>query len=176
MSNASPVDFLRSHPSMIMPAGVEAYTVEEEDQGMLRNGSFAPLFELPSPSDELVSLHHFAGSPLVILFYRGRFCETTDRFLTAWQDMYSRIRDLGAELIGVSADTLEAIDVTKDALRLSFLLLSDPECQVGAAYGAYVDRRTSGRKFTYPALFVLDRNQAVAYWTVSSGPKGLPSP
>ena len=142
---------------------------------MLKNGEAAPAFSLPDHTGKAVSLEAFKGKPVVLIFTRGKFCPTTNRFLTAWQDFYLRIRDLGMELLAVSADTPEISVQLQSQLGLAFPLLSDVNVGVAKQYGVYTGPR-NGSEFTEPALIIIDKDGEVAYSIISSGPKGLPEP
>ncbi len=106
---------------------------------MLPNGETAPLFTLPSMSGD-VSLPDTGGKPVVIIFFRGRFCETTGRFLITYQETYSRMKEPGMEILCISSDDLDEIKATSESLRLSLPLLSDPECTTGELQGVCAAR------------------------------------
>ena len=143
---------------------------------MLRNGTPAPEFSAFNSEGEQTSLSALRGRPVVLIFTRGQFCPTTDRFLTAWQDFYKRIGDLDMELLAISTDSVDTNIELKQRLRLSLPLLSDPEVSIANQYGVYIEDKHSGGQFAEPALFVIDKDGDIAYSIISSGPKGLPDP
>ena len=143
---------------------------------MLRNADKAPAFSLQNQTGTAVDLASFDGKPLVIIFVRGAFCPTTNRFLTAYQDFYKRIQDLGMELVSISTDDVATAAGLKEKLSLTFPLLSDSDGSIAKSYGVYLEQKRSGGTFAEPAVFIIDQDGEIAYYTISSGPKGLPDP
>ncbi len=141
---------------------------------MLKNGDKAPAFNLRDTTGTAVNSAQF-GKPIVLIFTRGKFCPTTNRFLTAWQDFYGRIKDLDMELLAISADSSEIAVELKAQLGLTFPLLADMDVAVAKQYGVYTVARGNG-EFAEPALIIIDKDGDVAYSIISSGPKGLPEP
>src|ERR1043165_6622108 len=73
--------------------------------GALRAGERAPEFILPNAEGELVSSAELLKrGPLVLSFYRGRWCRYCRTELEALQDVSPQIRKLGATLAAVSAE------------------------------------------------------------------------
>lgn len=142
---------------------------------MLKNGTPAPLFELPDTADIRINLNQLKGKPVILIFTRGAFCPTTDRFLTGWQDFYRRMQEMDMELLAISADTPQTAAALKERLHLSFSLLADTDVAVAKQYGVYTVARNGG-EFSEPALIIIDKDGEIAYSVVSSGPKGLPDP
>lgn len=143
---------------------------------MLRNGTRAPLFSLSTSDGSPFSLEMVAGSPAVIIFHRGKFCPTTDRFLTAYQDFYGRLKEMKISLVAVSTDSVEDNRSIAENLRIRFPLLSDPDFKVCGSYGMYRAELPEGRPYAEPGVVITDIDGNVAYSVISSGPKGLPSP
>lgn len=143
---------------------------------MLRNGESVPSFSLPATDGTVIHANNLLGKISVVIFLRGHFCPTSDRFLSAYQDILPRFTNLGVQLLAVNSDDKERNAKTTAELRLNFPLLSDQSCGVAQMFGMYVDNRRNGRLFVEPGLVVIDREGRVAYSVISSGPKGLPSP
>lgn len=142
---------------------------------MLRNNSVAPDFELIDQSGNKHSLVQYKGKVVVLMFHRGRFCPTTDRFLTAYQDFIARLKELGVVLLSISADTVADQAYLSEHFRIKYPLLSDDGCAVAVKYGLYTDDSKS-KIFCEPGIVIIDSEGKVAYSVISSGPKGLPSP
>ena len=112
----------------LMLAGIESRT--------LRVGDKAPSFELldftgkPVRSSDLLSL-----GPLVISFFRGRWCPYCATELEAWRDLLGEVRERRALLVAISPQTQRHNDFTADQHSLTFPLLSDPGCQVADRFG-----------------------------------------
>lgn len=142
---------------------------------MLRNNSVAPDFELVDQSGNKHTLSQYKGKVVILMFHRGRFCPTTDRFLTSYQDVFARFNELKIVLLSISADSKEDQKFLSDQFRIKYPLLSDEGCAVAVKYGLYTDDSRS-KIFCEPGIVIVDVSGNVAYSIVSSGPKGLPSP
>lgn len=102
----------------------------------VRVGELAPDFSLASATGEPVRLADFRGKSEVVLFFYPRdntpFCTAE---ACAFRDSYEAFRDAGAEVIGVSADTVESHRRFAGRHGLPFRLLSDPDGSLRALYG-----------------------------------------
>jgi thioredoxin-dependent peroxiredoxin len=76
------------------------------------------------------------------------------------REAYSRLGDLGAQVVAISADTLVSHQKFVEKLGgLPFPLLSDTERRVIEAYGVLNDKGTGPRR----SLFVVDRGGIVRH-------------
>jgi peroxiredoxin len=114
----------------------------------------APAIELPAGLGWTWALQHFRGQPVVLVFYPADWEPVSADQLRSYNEALPEVHGLGAELVGVSVDSVWCHRAFARDLRLSFNLLSDfrPRGGVARAYGVYRPRHgTSGR-----ALFVID--------------------
>jgi peroxiredoxin len=99
-------------------------------------GAAAPEFALQDASGKLVrSQDMLALGPLVIKFFRGRWCPYCVTELEAWRDLYPQLRERGALLVAISPQTAKQNDFMVDQHRLPFPVLSDPGCNVAEKFG-----------------------------------------
>lgn len=106
------------------------------EQKILSVGDKAPEFALPDASGRIVkSSDLLALGPLVINFFRGRWCPYCMTELEAWRDLYPVIRELGALLIAVSPQTARQSDFTASQHGIPFPLLHDSHCDVAQQFG-----------------------------------------
>ncbi len=102
----------------------------------LNAGDPAPDFTRPSASGELVSLRQFQGQSAVVLYFYPRdntsVC-TAEACL--FRDSYEAFRSIGAEVIGVSPNSLESHRRFATQNQLPFHLLSDADGSLRALYG-----------------------------------------
>ena len=102
----------------------------------VRVGDRAPDFSLPNQSGQVISLRDFVGKRSVILyFYPKDFtmgCTTETR---SFSERHEEFRRLGAEIIGVSSDTVESHGSFASACNASFNLLRDEGGRVRSLYG-----------------------------------------
>lgn len=102
-------------------------------------GSPAPSFTLPSNAgDRDVALKDFLGQWVVLYFYPKDFTSGCTIEAQRFQRDIDDYRDRNAQIIGISADTVESHEEFCDAEGLEFPLLSDPDGQVSKAYGSWL--------------------------------------
>jgi len=99
-------------------------------------GAKAPSFELLDFTGKLVqSSNLLALGPLIVKFFRGRWCPYCATELEAWRDLQGEVRQRGALFVAISAQTMRHNDFTADRHSLTFPVLSDPGCEVAASFG-----------------------------------------
>jgi peroxiredoxin len=99
-------------------------------------GAKAPAFSLPDGAGRLVhSTDLLALGPLVINFFRGRWCSYCVNELEAWRDLYDTVRAQHALLIGIAPQAARQNDFTITQHSLPFPLLSDAGAQVAEQFG-----------------------------------------
>ena len=99
-------------------------------------GSKAPEFALPSQSGEMVSLGDFLGEkPVVLFFYPKDDTPGCTKEACAFRDEYERFKELDAEVMGISSDSVESHERFVDKHKLPFPLLSDRGGKVRRLYG-----------------------------------------
>jgi peroxiredoxin Q/BCP len=100
-------------------------------------GDKAPDFTLDSQTGENVTLSDFFGKKNVVLyFYPKDETPGCTREACTFRDSYELFTDLGAEVIGVSAGTVESHKAFAEHHNLPFTLLSDLDNNVRKLYGA----------------------------------------
>ncbi len=103
---------------------------------MLQAGSIAPQFALPDFSGKTVrSADLLALGPLVVNFFRGRWCPYCVTELEAWRDLYPALRERGALVVGISPQTQRQSDFTAGQHAIPFPLLADAGCEVAEKFG-----------------------------------------
>ncbi|MEO0470149.1 MAG: peroxiredoxin [Bacteroidota bacterium] len=102
----------------------------------LKIGDVAPDFSLPNQEGKNVSLQQFQGQKHVVLYFYPKD-ETPGCTAEAcgFRDQYEAFTDAGAEVIGVSADSIESHQSFARHRRLPFQLLSDPDNAIRKKYG-----------------------------------------
>ncbi len=76
-----------------------------------------------------------ALGPLVLNFFRGRWCSYCVHELEAWRDLYAAVRDRRALLVGISPQTARQNEFTAEQHGLPFPLLADPGSRVAEQFG-----------------------------------------
>lgn len=105
-------------------------------QRILPVGAQAPAIALPDSAGRLVrSSDLLALGPLVINFFRGRWCPYCVTELEAWRDLYPALRERGALVAGISPQTQRQSDFTVNQHAIPFPLLTDAGCAVAEQFG-----------------------------------------
>lgn len=101
----------------------------------LKPGDAAPEFELPDHNGETVrSFDLLERGPLVICFFRGRWCPFCVGQMEAMNEIASHLQQLGASLVGISPQTVHQSYLMADQHKLRFPLLSDAGNQVARKF------------------------------------------
>ncbi len=102
----------------------------------IRVGDPAPDFTLDTQAGTPVTLSSYQGSKVVVLFFYPRDDSPgCTREACSFRDSFSDFVDAGAEVIGVSSDSVASHGRFADKHRLPFQLAADPDGKVRAAYG-----------------------------------------
>ena len=102
----------------------------------LKTGDCAPVFELPDGDGMLWRSEDLLRSgPLVIVFYRGRWCAYCNAQLCALQEIHQQIAEADASLVAISPQTQKHSYMTRDMHKLRFPVLSDQGNQVARKFG-----------------------------------------
>ena len=113
----------------------------------LNIGDLAPEFCLKDSNDKEVCLKDFKGKYLILYFYPKDNTSGCTREAIDFTEYLDEIRKLGAEIVGVSPDSVKSHVkfITKHELKVP--LLSDPEKKVLDAYGAWQLKKMYGREY-----------------------------
>ncbi len=104
---------------------------------MLNIGSKAPDFTLPNKEGESVRFYDLlAQGHAVLYFYPKNETPGCTKEACAFRDQYEDFKEIGAEVIGVSADSTSSHLKFASNRRLPFVLLSDPKFEVHNLYDA----------------------------------------
>ena len=99
------------------------------EEKILPVGAIAPEFTLPDASGRPVrSADLLALGPLVLDFFRGRWCAYCVTELEAWRDLYPTLRESGALLAAIGPQTARQSDFMVGQHGLPFPVLTDPGC------------------------------------------------
>ncbi len=112
---------------------------------MLNVGDRAPDFTLSDDGGRQYSLSDFAGKTLVLYFYPKDNTPGCTRQACAFGALYGQFKALGAEVVGVSKDSASSHAKFRQKYSLPFIMLSDPEKSVHAAYGAMGEKKLYGK-------------------------------
>jgi len=99
-------------------------------------GAAAPEFTLPDNNGRKVrSADLLALGPVILKFFRGRWCPYCMAELAAWRDAYPTVRARGALLVAISPQTVHQTDLLIQQHPLPFAVLSDESSKVAESFG-----------------------------------------
>jgi thioredoxin-dependent peroxiredoxin len=123
-------------------------------------GDKAPDFALPSQSGEPVRLHDRLGERAIVLyFYPKDNTPGCTAEACAFRDSYEVFTDAGADVIGVSSDSVARHAGFAGQHKLPFTLLSDQGGRVRKSYGVRATLGVVPGRVTY----VIDRGGTVRH-------------
>src|SRR2546423_997609 len=132
-----------------------------DDTELLTPGTKAPEFELPSTLDTMLGPSEFRGRPVIVVFYPADWSPVCTDQLSLYQELLPEFDRYGAQLLGISVDSLWShLAFAKDR-NLHFPLLADfePKGEVSRAYRVYLAEDGTSER----ALYVLDPDGSVAW-------------
>lgn len=133
---ASTRDLVQPERLEIGERAIQELLLSGIEKRILPAGAIAPEFELPDPSGRVVrSADLLALGPVIVNFFRGRWCPYCVTELEAWRDLYPAIRDRGALVVGISPQTQRQSDFTVSQHEIPFPLLFDAGCAVAERFG-----------------------------------------
>ena len=113
----------------------ELFATGIEEQ-ILPVGATAPEFSLKDANGKLVrSSDLLALGPLVIKFFRGRWCPYCMTELEAWRDLYGQIRERGSLMVAIGPQTQRQSDFMAGQHGLPFPVLTDTDNAVAQQFG-----------------------------------------
>ena len=99
-------------------------------------GATAPEFALKDSNGKLVrSADLLALGPLVIKFFRGRWCPYCMTELEAWRDLYGTLREGGGLMVAIGPQIERQSDFMIGQHGLPFPVLTDPACTLAEQFG-----------------------------------------
>ena len=113
---------------------------------MLELGTKAPEFTLLNQYGKEVSLSDFKGKKVVLYFYSKDNTAGCTKQACGFAEIYPDFLEKGAEVIGVSKDSVESHRKFADKYNLTFTLLSDTDKKVIEAYDVWKEKNMYGKK------------------------------
>lgn len=131
----------------------------------LKPGDKAPELSGNDESGNIVSLKDYKGRKLILFFYPKDDTEGCTAESCSLRDNYSKLKKLGFDILGVSADTNKKHMKFRDKYQLPFRLLADTEKEVINRYGVWGEKKFMGRVFDgiIRTTFVIDQNGFITH-------------
>ena len=102
---------------------------------MVKVGDPAPGFSARTTSGETVTLASLRGRPVVIYFFPKAFTMGCTVETRQFRDNYEELRQLGAEVIGISVDKFDQQCRFAHDNKLPFALVGDEDKRICESYG-----------------------------------------
>jgi len=124
----------------------------------LQVGDKAPDFELPSDQGGDIRLKDFAGRLVVVYFYPKDDTTGCTNEAKAFTEAKPKFDALGAEIVGVSKDSIKSHGKFRQKYDLAMRLGSDADGKVVESFGVWVQKSMYGRSYMgiERATFLID--------------------
>ena len=113
----------------------------------MKTGAKLPNLTLPASGGKDLSLTDFKGKPLVLYFYRKDNTPGCTQEGIDFRDMYKDFRKAGAEILGISRDSVRSHENFAEKYDLPFPLLSDGDEAACKAFDVIKEKSLYGRKY-----------------------------
>jgi len=143
------------------------------DNNCIRVGQQAPDFSATAVYDQEfkeIKLSDYLGKYIILLFYPLDFTFVCPTEITAFSDSYSTIKNLNAEILGISVDSeyshLAWLQTDRDAGglgNLKYPLVSDLTKQISLSYNVLTESGKSLR-----GLFIIDKKGIIQHALVNN--------
>jgi peroxiredoxin Q/BCP len=124
-------------------------------------GDTAPDFELPGTGGKTYKLSDYRGRKLVLAFYPGDFTAVCTKQFCSYRDQGDRLDKLGADVLGISPQSVESHERFTQEKSLNVPLLADEDKAVAKAYGVLAG------PMVRRAIFVIDEEGIVRHRKVT---------
>jgi peroxiredoxin Q/BCP len=127
----------------------------------LKIGDIVPNFTAKDNHGEVFESQSVLGrKPLVIYFYPKDNTPGCTTEACSFRDQYEDFKDLGAEVIGISSDSVKSHQKFANKHKLPFVLLSDEDKKLRHLFGV---RNNLFGLLPGRVTYVIDRNGVVIY-------------
>jgi peroxiredoxin Q/BCP len=137
-----------------------ASTHAKAEDAEMKVGQIAPDFSLPDQSGKPRALADYRQRWVVLYFYPKDDTPGCTKEACQFRDNFLAIRNLGAEILGISVDSQESHAKFSGKYNLPFPLLADTEGHVAKQYGAL--RSLALFRFARRHTFILDPQGKIA--------------
>jgi peroxiredoxin Q/BCP len=124
-------------------------------------GDPAPDFELPGTGGRSYRLSEYRGRKVILAFYPGDFTAVCTKQFCSYRDQGERMDNLGADVLGISPQSVDSHERFTEEKRLNVPLLADEDREVARAYGVLAG------PMVRRAVFVIDEQGVVRHRKVT---------
>src|SRR6266852_1551273 len=120
----------------------------------IQEGTPAPEFTSLLTTGDVVKLNDYKGKKVVLYFYPKDDTPGCTIEACGLRDQYQKIRELGAEVLGVSIDDTSSHQMFAQKYNLPFQLGADTDKNIAKNYGVLNEKWNQARRVT----FLIDEN------------------
>lgn len=126
-------------------------------------GQNLPAFSLPTDGGGEASNADFAGKTLVLYLYPKDDTSGCTKESIGFAENYQAFQAAGAEIVGLSKDSVKSHDKFKAKYDFPFPLLADEETKLIEALGSWAEKSMYGKKYmgTDRSTFLVDKNGVI---------------
>ena len=140
-------------------------------------GDPAPDFELPGTGEKTYRLADYRGRKVILAFYPGDATTVCTKQFCSYRDDGDRLDQLGAEVLGISPQSLESHEHWVKEQELNVPLLADIDLVVSKSYGVTgwlgplarltELQDTPGGQYIKRSIFIVDEQGVIRHKQVS---------
>ena len=116
---------------------------------MIKINSKAPIFKLPSSSNQNFEISKNLNQYLVIYFYPRDNTPGCTNEAKDFTKLYKEFKKLNCEIVGISKDSIESHKKFINKFKIPFQLLSDEKIIVLKKYGAWGEKSIWKKVYGY---------------------------
>ncbi len=124
-------------------------------------GDAAPDFELPGTGQKTYRLSDYRGRKVILAFYPGDFTAVCTKQFCSYRDQGEELDGLGAEVLGISPQSVDSHERFAEEKRLNVPLLADEDKEVARAYGVLAG------PMVRRAIFIVDEQGTIRHRKVT---------
>ena len=130
----------------------------------LNVGDKAPYFKLKNQDAKVISLADLKGKPIVLYFYPKDDTPGCTKEACNFRDEFPKFGKMKAEIIGMSADSVESHKKFVEKYNLPFNLLSDEGKEAIEKYGVWQEKSMYGKKYMgiVRTTFIIDASGKIS--------------
>lgn len=148
---------------IILAAGMHKLHAQDNQ---LEVGDKIPNFEAVADDGETWKSGNIVGKKnLVVYFYPAAMTGGCTKQACAYRDAQEDLSSVDAEVVGISGDEVENLELFKRANNLNFTLLSDPDGEIARLFGVPVRDGGSIEREVDGELHTLTRGLTTSRWT-----------
>lgn len=144
-----------------------SYANTAEEVTPLLIGASVPSVTVANQNGDSVELTNvLKGKSSIVIFYRGSWCPYCNTHFSELASIEDELKALGYQIVAISPDDPESLNVTDEKHDLGYELYSDSSYNAMDAFGIGFDHRRRG-KLPVPSVFLVTPDLQVSFQYVN---------